>query len=311
MAVHTRRGVIGRGIAGAFLALMLALVPVAVSADAPPEAIAALTWLRTQQNADGGFPGFAGPESDPGDSADAAFAFLSAGVPLDEVKMGGLSLRDYLRATAADAKPGVAAKYLLIAAAPGVPSGIFPANLGARTLSEKSDAGVYGGSYFVHALVLLAISATVSPEQARTVDSGVLLAAQHADGGWSFDGKPMSDTNTTALAVQALIASGQGGDATTRALAYLEGTRAPDGLYPYSADAADGGDANSTAYVIQAKIAANADPAEIARATAALRTLQGPSGAFAYQAAAPDDNLLATLQAVPALTGHAFPRIAG
>ncbi len=310
MGVCTRRGVIGRGIAGAWLALTLVFVPVAVSADVPPEAMAALAWLRTQQNADGGFPGFSGPESDPGDSADAAFAFLSAGIPLDEVKMGGLSLLDYLRATAADAKPGVAAKYLLIATAPSVSAGTFQANLSARTIAEKSDAGVYGGSYFVHALVLLAMSATASPEMARTLDNGVLLAAQHPDGGWSFDGKPMSDTNTTALAVQALIASGQGGDATTRALAYLEGTRTADGLYPYNTEAGDG-DANSTAYVIQAKIAANADPAEIARATVALRTLQGPSGAFAFQTAAPGDNLLATLQAVPALAGRAFPRIAG
>ncbi|MGI8857338.1 MAG: cell wall anchor protein, partial [Thermomicrobiales bacterium] len=67
------------------------------------------------------------------------------------------------------------------------------------------------------------------------------------------------------------------------------------------------GDANSTAYVLQAKIAARANPAEITRTRAALLALQNPSGAFPFQKAAPDDNLLATVQAIPALNGVAFP----
>ena len=314
MGMYTRRAAMAQGMWSALIALTLVLLPgmaatTATAADAPPEATAALQWLRTQQHADGGFPGFSGPDSDPGDSADAAFAFLAAGVPLDRVKNGDASLLDYLRATADSAKPGVAAKYLLIVASPGVPAASFGAGLAARALSEQDGTtGVYGGSYFIHALVVLAAAATVSPDTAQKIDNGVLLKAQHPDGGWSFDGKMTSDTNTTALAVQALVASGQGGDATTRALAYLEGTRMPDDLYPYDTNA-DAGDADSTAYVIQAKIAAQSAPAEIARATAALRMLQGPNGALQFQPTVPGDNFLATVQAVPALAGRAFPLI--
>ena len=40
---------------------------------------------------------------------------------------------------------------------------------------------------------------------------------------------------------------------------------------------------------------------------AALEALQNESGAFAWQAAVPDDNLLATVQALPAVAGKAFP----
>jgi hypothetical protein len=40
---------------------------------------------------------------------------------------------------------------------------------------------------------------------------------------------------------------------------------------------------------------------------AALAALQNESGAFAWQAAIPDDNLLATVQALPAVAGKAFP----
>ena len=39
----------------------------------------------------------------------------------------------------------------------------------------------------------------------------------------------------------------------------------------------------------------------------ALEALQNASGAFAWQAAVPDDNLLATVQALPALADKAFP----
>ena len=63
----------------------------------------------------------------------------------------------------------------------------------------------------------------------------------------------------------------------------------------------------------QAMIAAGQDPAgadwTVGENTpiSALEALQNESGAFAWQAAVPDDNLLATVQALPALAGKAFP----
>jgi hypothetical protein len=65
---------------------------------------------------------------------------------------------------------------------------------------------------------------------------------------------------------------------------------------------------------IQAIVAAGQDPMGTDWATddgitpvSALEALQNESGAFAWQAAVPDDNLLATVQALPALAGKAFP----
>ncbi|MCA1666875.1 MAG: hypothetical protein LC793_05630 [Thermomicrobia bacterium] len=53
---------------GTILALlMIALMVVAntpVAAAPAPEATTALVYLRAQQNADGGYPGFSGPASD-------------------------------------------------------------------------------------------------------------------------------------------------------------------------------------------------------------------------------------------------------
>ena len=101
-----------------------------------------------------------------------------------------------------------------------------------------------------------------------------------------------------------------------RALAYYESIQNEDGGWPYQNPSAYGTDtdANSTAVTIQAIIAAGQDPAGDEWATAegstplaALEALQNESGAFAWQAAVPDDNLLATVQALPAVAGKAFP----
>jgi hypothetical protein len=292
------------------MALMIGIVVAPVGA-AGTETANAAAWLRGQQNADGGYPGFSGPASDPSASADAALALVSAGIGLGDVKKGDTSLLDYLHTSAPGLKAGPAAKYLLVAANIGEnPSSFGGADLPALSTAEKSTDDIYGGSYFIHALVVLAQSLATSPDAAKALDNGVLLRAQQVDGGWGFDAKGASDTNTTALVVQALVASGQGGDATTRGMAYMEGTLQPTGLYPFDAKSGDG-DANSTAYVLQAKIAARANPAEITRTRAALLALQNPSGAFPFQQSAPDDNLLATVQAIPALNGVAFPTFRG
>ncbi len=292
--------------------LLIALMVVAnmpVAAATAPEATNALAYLRGQQNADGGYPGFSGPGSDPSVSADAALAFVSSGVSLGEVKKGDTNLLDYLHASAPGLKTGPAAKYLLVAANIGEnPAAFGGADLVSLSTAEKSADGVYGSSYFVHALVVLAQSIAQSPDAAKQLDNGVLLRAQQVDGGWGFDAKGTSDTNTTAIVVQALVASGQGGDATTRGMAYMEGTLQSSNLYPFDAKSGDG-DANSTASVLQAKIAARANPDEITRTRAALVALQNPSGAFPFQKAAPDDNLLATVQAIPAINGVAFPAL--
>ena len=305
-----------RAVLLALVALLLALpvLPVyaSVAAQPAPEAnaaTAALDWLRGRQNTDGGFPGFGGAESDPGDSADAAYAFLSAAVPLGAVRReGGASLRDYLGGVAPDAKAGQAAKVILAVAA----SGDDPRRAGGGSLYPRMLVNYAAGAdatTFTNALVVLAVAAVEGPDRARQLSGDTLLQMQGDDGGWTYSGsREGSDTNTTALVVQALVASGQGGEATTRGMAYLEGTVRPDGLYPFDRDVGEG-DANSTAYVLQAKIAARSDPAEIERATRALATLQRPSGAFDYQRSMPGENLLATLQAIPALNGRAFPTL--
>ena len=68
-------------------------------------------------------------------------------------------------------------------------------------------------------------------------------------------------------------------------------------------------DANSTALVIQALIAAFEDPSspEWGNAALALSQFQTDSGGFRYLLTDEEPNLLATVQAIPAMAGMPLP----
>lgn len=172
----------------------------------------------------------------------------------------------------------------------------------------------------------LAILGTLGLEEtlidAQALDESVayLLALAQEEGGWEWFPGWEVDTNTTALAIQALRAAGVDADASeiAAAVAVLRAGQNADGGFPY--DPLAGGDAssdaNSTAYVIQALIAAGEDvhseswQPEGQSPVDFLLSLQLESGAFAWM---PDQdaNQLATQQAVPALLGRAVPLHAG
>ncbi|HUG14870.1 MAG TPA: prenyltransferase/squalene oxidase repeat-containing protein [Thermomicrobiales bacterium] len=276
----------------------------------------AIDWLRSQQLPAGAFAGFSGG-ADPGMTADAVLAFAAVGVDPDSVSTGdGASAIDYLRAVAGDiaSDAGLAAKVALALHA----AGENPRDVGGVDLIAAIDAafdettGWHGLSFYGHALAALALDAADAPVPAEAVEA--MLAAQTPEGSWGFAGSPEAgsgDSNTTALAIQALVAVGQGGDAVERGLDYLRSLQDDDGAVAYDASAAPNlaGDANSTALAIQAFVAAGHDPTALPGGDlrAALVSFQNESGAFQFQSAFPDDSLLATAQAIPALMGVALP----
>ncbi len=279
------------------------------------EAAAAADWVRAQQQPDGSFPGFSA-----GDTADAVVALVAAGD--DRAAAETEAALDYLKAQAATyvaGGPGAAAKLALAAVAVGEdPTSFGGVNL-LREIGKGYDpaTGQYGPDVYGHTLALLAAKAVEAAPAPLAVSR--LLDLQLEDGGWSFDGTTAtgSDTNTTSLALQALAGLRQADGARAKAIAYLKGQQNDDGGFPYSQTAQFGNDsdANSTAASIQAIIAAGQDPGARAwtkgRNTpyTALVGLQNSSGALRFQAAQPDDNGVATYQAVPALFGRALPLI--
>jgi hypothetical protein len=291
--------------------------PVRAAVPQPDAANAALDWLRAQQQPDGGFSAFGG-ESDASVSADAAYAFAAAGVhPGAVVSADGASLLDYLRSVAPQQvdNPGRAAKLVLALHV----AGEDPYSAGGVDLVKSiydgfnAETGWYGDSFFGHILGVLAVSTLGDIFQQAGIDA--ILAAQTPEGSWGFNGDPTAgtgDSNSTALAIQALVAADGDRAAIDRGLDYLRSLQnAEDGTMSYdSLSVGDpGGDANSTALAIQAFIAAGEDPATLEHGDllTALLTFQNESGAFQFQPAFPDDSLLATAQAVPALFLAAFP----
>jgi prenyltransferase beta subunit len=297
--------------------------PAALSESAAMSPVeAASTWLREQQDASGGFLGLSG-EPDPGTTTDAVLALYAAqrrdpAAPASlDAAMAYLE-REENGPAYARTGPGQSAKLALAA----VTGGRDPRNFAGLDLIAAMTAplatpvperiaGIYGDDLYDHALVLIALTAAgeVIPDEALQP----VRVAQGEDGGWAFDGSTApgaADSNTTALVIQALVAEGHGDDPMVdRALAFLSTLLAPDGGFAYGSADPLVADTNSTALALQALIAAGEDPAssEWGNAPLALALFQTPSGGLRYMATDKEPNLLATVQAIPAMEGLPLP----
>ncbi len=310
-------------IGAAWLAAMLVLVGIAgatsVSAagDNVEAANSALTWMKSQQQPDGSFAGFGA-----GSTIDALLAILAAGQDPASYSQNGNTPVTFLESKAGDlAKtPGGAGKLLLAVSALGDTGRPFGPNLaplgGPKNLIAAIEAaydpstGHYGKDTIGHAFAMLGLAKFGGP---RPKAAQYLESVQAADGGWSFSGDTKagaSDTNTTAVALQALIAVG-GADplAIKKAVTYLDSQQNADGGFPYQKGGGNGSesDANSIAYVTQASLALG-NETTARKGIAFLLSLQKPDGAFQYQKSQPDDNAGATYQAVPAILGATLVR---
>jgi hypothetical protein len=290
------------------------MAPVATAqADAVSDAgERAVAWLATKQEADGGFSTGFSKGSDIGATADAVIAFTAADKPLNTVRTrAGRTPLGYLE-TQVRTKSLSAGQYAKIALAVQA-AGLDPMKFGSKdlltliTAGYDDTTGVIGDNVFIHstALLALATAGAALPEKAIST----LESFQSPAGGWAFMGSGDPDVDTTALAVQALIAAGRpaSSGAAGRGLGYLHSLQNTDGGFPYQSPSQFGTDtnANSTGLVAQAIIASGDQPESWAAAQGnplgAVIGLQQPSGAIAYQSAFASDNVLATIGAVQAL----------
>jgi prenyltransferase beta subunit len=177
----------------------------------------------------------------------------------------------------------------------------------------QPNTGTFGegvGNHSWAVLGTLALSETLPISATQ-----YLTQNQQLNGGWEWYPGWGTDTNTTALAIQALIAAGQPASSTSvvNGLDYLRNAQNDDGGFPYDPISPWGtdSDVNSTAYVVQAIVAASEDPSNWDPTGGSnpidyLLSLQLADGSFPWQAGG-SANLLATQQAIPALLGRPFP----
>jgi hypothetical protein len=277
----------------------------AQSAQSYPDAAAsALAWVETQQQPDGSFAGFGA-----GSTVDVLLALLASGADPSAYSKGGNTPVTFLQSKAADlaATPGGAGKLLIAVATLGNGTGPFGGvDLIAAINSAYDDAtGQFGKDAIGHAFAMLGLKVANQPIPPAAVAR--LKALQGPEGGWAFTGDTApgaADTNTTSVAIQALVAAGeeQSSSVLQRARAYLLTQQNADGGFPYQKESEFGGesDVNSTSYVSQALIELN-DFENSDKAKAYIVSLQKPNGAIQWKASEPDDNAGATYQAIPAL----------
>lgn len=250
----------------------------ATTPESEATAQAAVNWLATQQQADGGFevsgfPGFETPDAvlalaeqaQTGSTWSEAEAL--AGVAA--LTTGGNSALDALDTFASSGLgAGQAAKVIVLDAVPlGLDPAAFdpagdanPVDLTAIVEAGAQPDGTFGA---FNATLFAALAEHVTGEAPAAATLGVIEAAQQANGAWNFAGDPAGtdvDPDTTGLAVQALIAGGASPSepAIASALGFFAEHHQADGSWPSPFDS---GNPNSTALAIQGIAAAGFDPA--------------------------------------------------
>jgi hypothetical protein len=290
---------------------------------APPfvAAVKALEYLRPLQSASDGGYGTGGA------TTEALLAVAADGYRANEWRQQTLSpsLSSYLvqrGAALANSGAGSAGKLAVaLAGSDGCwpraalePTSYYHPGTGAYSSTHPFDSGIG-----VHAWGVLGTAALSQAVPAQAVQ--FLKAAQQPGGGWEWDVGWGEDTNSTALAIQALAAAGEpvGSLTILSGLDYLDAAQNDDGGFPYSPTSPWGtdSDANSTSYVVQALLAVGQSPAGARWITythgitptnpiSYLLSVQLADGSFEWQAGA-GSNESATRQAIPALLGRPFP----
>ncbi len=275
----------------------------------------ALDWAKEQQQSDGSFPTSVG--SPAGITLDAVLAGVALGEDVSTWTSGPgqPSPLDYLADTVdtwATSATTVGKLIVGLVCAGRNPRNLDGVDLVQRLLSYQSSDGVYGASALDQAWAMLALAAArghISPRAATT-----LTAMQSTEGGWEGGPGWGVDSNTTALAIQALRAVGvsSGSASIQQAIVFLRAQQAPTGGFGYSSAFGTEADANSTSYAIQGLLAAGEDPLSPNWRVSGrgplddLLSFQLANGALTWQAGE-GANLLATLQAIPALALKANP----
>ncbi|MFH1737183.1 MAG: prenyltransferase/squalene oxidase repeat-containing protein, partial [Actinomycetota bacterium] len=283
----------------------------------------ALAYLKGQQQADGSYIEFDGPINA---TSGVALAVLASGLDLNEWKQSGASTIDFLRSQAdvlrnpasVDGNSAKIAQLVMVLTASGNEPRSFAGTDWVAILKsiQNGATGAYGSSFIQHPWVIMALRSAGETIPQNAAD--YLVSNQEDDGGFGVNGRGSgSDTNTTAICLEALAAIGQTVEsaAVQRAVAYLHTQQNEDGGFPWAKPSPWGtdSDVSSTAWVIQGLIAAGEDQVGLSwtqngnTPVSYLIGMQNPSGAFAYQSSWPDDNLMSTYQVIPALMGKAFP----
>ncbi len=249
-----------------------------------------------------------------GSTLDFLLAAGASGTPVNDLKTpdGAQSLQDYILlegAAYAESDAGTAGKLAMGLAAAQM---CAPADTKSPQDYYDPTTGTYTDRSLFQAFAMLGVLSSGESVPAEAV--AYLNSQSLPSGGWAWFPGEAEDSNTTAIAIQALIASGEPTTSPVilNALTYLQSFQNDDGGFSYSQEYLGTSDTNSTAYVIQAIIAAGQSPVAEAWTKSDnnpvfyLLDRQLEDGSFEWQAGS-GSNDLATMQSVVALLYRPYP----
>ena len=307
-AAKTPRRTAVAGTTGALLVLAVALAAPAqvVAAKGAP---AATSWLRSAQNADGGFGTDPGSPSSPGMTGWAVLGLEAAGVNPLEVRRAGKTPIDYLRSTKGEiTTTGDIERTILVLAAAGLnPQRFAGRDLVAALIRRRGGDGSWGGQVNTTAFGVFALEAAGRRAGNRR-SAAWLRSVQNPDGGWGFAPGTTSDPDSTGAALQALGAAGGGRASISAGADWLRGAQREGGGF-----ALLGGPVNaqSTAWAAQGLVGAGVSPRSLRRGGRSpldyLGSIQAADGHYRYSRSTDQTPVWVTAQALQAIRGQAFP----
>lgn len=305
---------------GAGAAVALAVAALAGAAALAPGSASAATpgaWLARAQNRDGGFGSGPGVRSSQLYSGWAALGLAAGGRNPADVRRGGRSLLDYVRAGARGlSDTGEIERTILVLRAAGrSPRAFAGRDLVAAVHRRIRRDGSVGGLVNLTSFAVLALRAAGEGRASRDVARAAAWVArqQNRDGGFSYATRgAQSGIDDTGAALQALVAAGRGRSGRARRAArFLRSRQRPDGGFPLL----PGGPSNaqSTAWALQGLLAAGVDPARVRprgggrSPLAYLRSLTTPGGSVRYARTSAQTPVWVTAQAMLALARRTLP----
>jgi prenyltransferase beta subunit len=314
------------------VAVTLAVVAATTAASAvaaPPVADqgrldTTVRFLQDVQNADGGYAGVAGGESDPGISSWVAIALAAAGInPKDQKLEGGADVMTFIERNTVYKKVTDWGRVLLAVQAGGGNGRDFGGvDLVGRLLGSRLEDGSFPyspdstlGTVNATAFAVLPLSQSDAPGAADAVRTGAawLLAHQDPSGAWS-PSAPVTgvvDADVTGAVIQALNAAGRHDTpAQARALAWLHTMQNDDGGF---GEVRPGEESNtaSTSWVVQGLWAAGQDLGDWRPAGRGpldfLASMQQPDGSISWKQSEAGNPVWMTAYAGPVYAGRPLP----
>jgi energy-coupling factor transport system substrate-specific component len=292
----------------------LLVVALLVPALLPAPAQAANTgvtvnWLKSVQNADGGWGSSTERDSSPETTAWVMLGLEAAGHnPLDIAKAGRTPV-DFLRGHVGElGSSGDYARTIL--ALEG--AGVEPRSFGGRNLVEalrdlRFKNGSYGNGGGWPGSTAYAVMALRASGATGTLDGTIswLAKVQNGDGGWGDVPGSVSTADGTAAVLQAMPHT----KAAVDGLTYLRNHQRPSGGFVTGGNGAI--NSQSTAWAVQGMLAVGTDPATIREGGDStldyLAARRAKDGHYAYSAESDQTPIWVTGQALAAVAGEPFP----